>query len=340
MTRWCFILAALSAIAAGPLSRPIQPAIMLSSRPGEIAFRPDSTEMAISRPGRITFLTAQSPSKATHYLTLETILPSSLTYSPDGKILVVLEGSGRLSFLNPYTGIEILTTKPIRQGLTSLRQLRFSTDGRLLAATDDNRAVLWMGYRDSKRPNVSSRREHLGRLSQISHDFTYLAQAQFQDVDVYQTHFETSLFSLVDHPGAVVGLCFSPKDTLLAVLTRRADDEGKLSHEVRIWALARRQPHVTILLGEQPCKSLAFSPDEETLAVGSTTARGQPVLRLYDTAGGKERHREEIAEQGTIRSLTYRPDGGMLAACCDNSIRAWRFASPKRQENPTTPPRR
>jgi len=58
------------------------------------------------------------------------------------------------------------------------------------------------------------------------------------------------------------------------------------------------------------CTALAFSPDENTLAVGTESGR----VRLLDLRSGSERHTFQTTSDNWIESLAFSPDGSRLAA--------------------------
>ena len=116
---------------------------------------------------------------------------------------------------------------------------------------------------------------------------------------------------LIGHTGAVCGVAFSPKRTLLAT--------AGYDESVRLWDPATGAA-VRILSGHAGAVfKVAFSPDGTLLA----TAGYDQSVRLWDVDTG-EAVRILSGHAGTVWGVAFSPDGTLLAtAGYDQSVRLW-----------------
>jgi WD40 repeat protein len=103
-----------------------------------------------------------------------------------------------------------------------------------------------------------------------------------------------------------------------------------------LWSLATGERVLDLDCGEP--KAIALSPDNQMLATASIysgsgqTRKWNPAVRLWNLTTGKHiRDLDTVAKARlmvtTFQSLAFSPDGGLLAAACDEWVRLF---------NPTT----
>ena len=109
------------------------------------------------------------------------------------------------------------------------------------------------------------------------------------------------------HPETITAIVFSPDGNTLAT----GSGLMKKEPEVRVWDVQTRAL-LTTLIGT----SIAFSPDGRTLA--SSTENG--TVQLWDTqTGGRTSTLKE--NWGKVSSVTYSPDGNILAIAYGHTVR-------------------
>lgn len=107
-------------------------------------------------------------------------------------------------------------------------------------------------------------------------------------------------------------LAFSPNSRLLAAVGggARHNDPG----EVQVWDVAGERPRRWFEGHKGRVGSVAFSPDNRTLATGDMNGD----LLLWELASGRRRHRF-MGHEFWIKSLAFSQDGRLLAASSDEA---------------------
>jgi WD40 repeat protein len=183
--------------------------------------------------------------------------------------------------------------------------LRFTQDGRLLAADGDGRATLWrVGQREPEWAST--------RVNELAgYDVALDTRGKWMAVGSEDS--ELSLLSFSDrnkalilpkvHRGSVQGIAFSPVEETLASV----DSNGT----VVLWNLATRMPRDddSADAGVQGVTRIAYTPDGKRLAIG--TSDGTVLMWDIDT-----REPRELVVTGhgdAVMSVAFNADGTLLA---------------------------
>ena len=235
--------------------------------------------------------------------------PGHIALSPDGKLLATESGASVVGVLEIETGKILYQITWADKG--NVIAGSFSGDGKTLALTGAGSGIqLW----DSVTGEVIRRfGPNGGWAICYSPDGKSLASCGKRTIHLWDPETGKEIWHFeMPQEGFFSALRFSHNGKLVAV--GGVDRGGVLlldamsGKQVRQW-----QAHS---FGVQ---SLAFSPDDSTLATASRVGE----IRLWDAASGKQ-IRELPGHKRTTYSLDFSPDGKLLASGgSDNRVRIW-----------------
>jgi uncharacterized protein (TIGR03067 family) len=111
--------------------------------------------------------------------------------------------------------------------------------------------------------------------------------------------------TVLEMKSAANAVAFSPDETLIAV--------SEMGNAVHIWNLRHNRLESDCRGAGLAAHQLAFSPDGRRLATAGTTASELSLLKLWDTASGREVFSAVLPPQ-RMSALALSPDGHRLAA--------------------------
>ena len=278
---------------------------------GELAVSPDGQTIAFAGPLSSSSGTAPLEfwSVSGHRLLNTTVtvpaLVTTMAFSPDGGLLAVGDGDGKLRLYDPRDGYLLLAT--IQGHRQEVNQVAFSPDGtRVATASDDGTVGLWnawsntLGSPDPSRAVAFSPDGHL-----LAVDTELRAGS---GVALYRMPAGKLIATLATGDTYVDALAFSPDGRTLAA----GLDSSSSPPAVQLWNTASIRMTGQIDTGQQSGQlSLAFSPDGRTLATGTFT---DTTVRLWSATG-----LTRVAAFSTgqvilgVWALAFSPDGRSLA---------------------------
>jgi WD40 repeat protein len=237
--------------------------------------------------------------------------PWPAALAPDESLLATADSDGTIRLWDATTGREIRTLKGHDKWVW---RMVFAPDGRRLISTGEDASTrVWDVANGREIHKIASPQRMMCLV--VSPDGRWLAAASDQrgsrggyEVVLWNltTGEEKSRFAMLQNMWAQ-HLAFSSNSRLLAAVGggRRGNDPG----EIQIWNVTGGQPRRSLNGHKSRVASVAFSPDNRTLATGSQDGE----LFLWELASGRKRHRF-VGHESWIKSLAFSPDGRLLAA--------------------------
>lgn len=235
-------------------------------------------------------------------------------FSPDGKLFALVwdslgHGDGEVQLWD--------TTTYRRQAVwkqPALTCLAFSPDSKHLAVGDWNNCIhIWEIARKQKSSPLRGHTEPVWHLA-FSPDGKTLASAnQDQTIRLWDVASGKERVVLRGHNQPVAHVAFSADGKTLASGSR---------FNAKVWNLTTNQEQASLNLPDGSVRTLAFAPDNHTLAVAYNLSSLWGEIRLWDL----RTRREEIlmGHTATILSLAFAPDGKTLASgSSDRTVKLW-----------------
>jgi RNA polymerase sigma factor (sigma-70 family) len=291
---------------------------------GGIAVSADGKRLAVSgqvhgdskpgwRPAAAVFdLGSRKPIRVIERHPLEGV--HGLTMSPDGKLLFTLDRNGKLRVEEVATGVELLVQQFPGDVIA---HLAISADGSMLAIAsgpNTHKIFVWR-WQAAEGPREVASGWHRGRVVAFSPDGKLLAECSDAEPDVRLIEVASGRLlcrlELPDHqPYQHYEVAFAPNGRLLAAYGGSNDRSAVHFWDPRTGAFVKRLPFSR--------GGLAFSPDSTLLVAGS---------QVWDFTAGKDLSANDETHRGAVNRLLTGPQGLVITAGDDNTIRLWDAAT-------------
>ncbi len=287
-----------------------------------LAFSPDGKILASSGSGdgTIRFWDVRTGDEK-HAVTGHADYVYSVAFNPDEKFFASGYADGSIRFWDAETGLHLKTFKETNYDASPLV---FSLDGKTLACADGLNIRLQDAGTGEEKMRLTGHTWGMHSMV-LSPDGDVLASgSEDTTIRLWDMHTGEHKRTLNGHKHRVYSVAFSPDGKTLA--------SGSDDNTIRLWNVDTGETE-RILTGHagefegvdnghssvEGVKSVAFSPDGETLASGG----GDNVIHLWNIGTGK-REMTLVGHTHWVFSLAFSPDGKTLASgSVDSDIRLW-----------------
>jgi WD40 repeat protein/tRNA A-37 threonylcarbamoyl transferase component Bud32/tetratricopeptide (TPR) repeat protein len=284
-----------------------------------------------------------------------------VAFSPDGRRLATAGGDGTISFWGPENGERGLVLNA-HKGM--VRTIAFSPDGRWLASGGVDRCARLWGLRGGAKLALPTGADGAVHTVAFSRDGRLAWAAGDQAVRVHDVESGREVLHSKGHPSNYSSLAFSPDgerlvagsaDGLLRILCSRTGQEV-VALDAGDWqlrvAFSPAGDRLAVALGEgpvlvwqgealpetrtvgthaRPVLALAFSPDSQSLATGSTSG----AVQVWDVRSGRKTFEPKGPPRGVVYDLAFSPDGKQLTAWFGRQPRRWTLTTGQEENLPT-----
>jgi formylglycine-generating enzyme required for sulfatase activity len=246
---------------------------------------------------------------------VEDAIPDPLAYSADGELMVVVTNS-QFADIYLYTGAvqeywyEGLILEP-----EDVTNVAASYDKqRIAAAFDDEQITIWDTSQLSTLAPPGTPTVLLQTIESpstlglaFSHDGEHLLSLTRYWLSIWDWE-AGELLSNIDGEFTMMGA--SPTEPKFVV----AHPDGKID----VWTIGADQPDLTLDGHPDGVRSLAFSPDAQTLLSGGA----DNLIHLWDVTNG-DLIRTFEGHHSAVRQISFFPEGNAFASVADDALRIW-----------------
>ncbi|MBI4625270.1 MAG: PD40 domain-containing protein [Verrucomicrobia bacterium] len=187
----------------------------------------------------------------------------------------------------------------------------YSSDGKRIAVRNRTRIEIWDATSRQKLSEVRNVPGHFELRFTPDGEALLAAHGEDRTLKLWDVATGQVRKSFVGHLGPLVAAAFAPDGRTIA--------SGGIGGTIRIWDTEATSPRQVVPSQRSWISALGFSPDGQRLASGDR----EGSVRIHDVSTGREIKIVDDRFKGEIRSITFNPDGRLLAAAGGSTIKLW-----------------
>ncbi|HST19482.1 MAG TPA: WD40 repeat domain-containing protein, partial [Blastocatellia bacterium] len=270
----------------------------------------------------------------------------SVAFSPDGRSVLTAGDNNRREDNSPRLW-DVATGQEIRRfggySIGGVKSAAFSSDGRfVLTGCGDSTARLWDVATGNEVRRFEGYSSGVYSVAFSRDGQSILTGSEDQSMRLWDVATGGETRQFVGHTSSIYSVAPSP-DGRYILTSSGTDFGGKFDNTVRLWETATGAEIVRYSPGDSrliSVRSIAYSPDGNTVAIGISDYLNENPLVLLDIAKRKE-IRRFLGD--SVASIAYSPDSRFILAAgtsMDGTARLWdiatgeevkRFKGPKSQ---------
>ena len=252
----------------------------------------------------------------------ETMIATSVAFSPDGKYIVLarqgVEMSGQSSHIVLWNLQDNSTVKNFKMQKSAVTSVAFSPDGKYIASADANYNLQLWDLQGHSFGKPFKGHTYFVNSVVFSPDGNHIASGGFDKTVQLWDLQGNSIRQLRGHDSAVFSVAFSPDGKYIA---SSGDDMT-----IRLWNLQGNVIGQPFRGHESLVYSVAFSPDGKYIVSGSA----DKTVRLWDLQGAPV-GQPFRGHDSAVTSVAFSRDGrSIISGSRDGTVRVWNV-----RENPS-----
>ena len=237
----------------------------------------------------------------------------------EGSLVVGGGDNGEIEIWNGQTGEFV---RRIEGHKGAVRALAMSNSGKWLVSGGKEGVKVWQPETGQLKYTLPEAQASVRAVAISPDEETFISSDRSGNIIAWQISTGEQMYQ-IENDAPVWSIAIAPDSQSFITGGGLGGTQTQLNQPLKQWDLASGQLLQTFAGHDKAVRSVAISPDGQTLASGST----DETIKLWDLASGRLKTTLEGHKDG-ILSLAISPDGQMLASSStDQTLKLWNLPS-------------